>query len=135
MYLSVLNNEKKHLFLELEIYMAKTDGDFSQNEKNIIDAHCMEMHIDNNNYECNNSFDSILSELSKKCNSTEKRIIFFELAATVLADEIYDNSEKIMIGKLSEIFGISDADSQEAFNLINDMKSVYKRCANFINEV
>ena len=30
MYLSMLDNEKKHLFLELEIYMSKIDGDFSR---------------------------------------------------------------------------------------------------------
>lgn len=36
MYLYSLENLKKYLFRELELYMAKTDGDFSEEEKRII---------------------------------------------------------------------------------------------------
>ena len=32
MYLSMLNTEQKHLFLDLELYMSKVDGDFSEEE-------------------------------------------------------------------------------------------------------
>ena len=55
MYLSMLSDTNKRLFLNLEIYLSKVDSDFSENERIIIDAHCMEMHIDNNNYEADMS--------------------------------------------------------------------------------
>ncbi len=52
MYLARLGLEQKHMFLDLELYLSRIDGEFSDEEKQIIDAHCMEMHIDNNQYEC-----------------------------------------------------------------------------------
>lgn len=135
MYLSMLSDEEKHLFLDLELYMAKSDGDFSQSEKDIINVHCMEMHIDHNNYECERPLDTIFSELMDKCNNTTKHIIFLELTATVLADEVYHNSEKIIMNRLAEFLEISEKDREEALDLIKDMKRVYQRCADYIREV
>ena len=51
MFLASLNEENKRLFLELEIMLAKVDGDFAQEERDVIDAHCIEMDISNNDYE------------------------------------------------------------------------------------
>lgn len=135
MYLSMLSNEEKHLFLELELYMAKIDGDFSQAERDIIDAHCIEMHIDNNNYECEYPLDIVLSRLTQRCNYTIKHIIFLELTATVLADEVYHDSEKTMMNKLAGVLDISESDIKEAYDLIVDMKNLYNKCADYIKEV
>ena len=50
MYLSKLSNENKHIFLDLELHISNANGEFSDQEKNIIDAHCLEIHIDCNKY-------------------------------------------------------------------------------------
>lgn len=91
MYLSVLDLETKHLFLDLELYISKTDGEFNDLEKQIIDTHCIEMHIDNNNYQCELPL-SVVYEKLGKCTEEEKRIIFIEMLAVVLADKVYANS-------------------------------------------
>ena len=88
MYLSMLNNEKKHLFLNLEIYLSSIDGDFSDEEKKIIDVHCIEMHIDNNNYEADMPLDEVLKKLKETLTHSEYRIVFLELAATIMADDV-----------------------------------------------
>ena len=88
MYLAMLDNEKRHLFLDLELYISKIDGDFSEQEKRVIDTHCIEMHIDNNNYESETSYDEMMSRLSETFSKQEKRIVFIELLATVLADDL-----------------------------------------------
>lgn len=132
MYLSLLSNEKKHLFLELEIYMSKTDGDFSDEEKAIIDAHCIEMHIDNNSYECELPLEGVLSKISSEFSEQEKRIVFLELAATVLADKVYHTTEKILISKWADILKISEDESNVVITLIKSLKDAYEGCAKFI---
>ena len=132
MYLAALDSEKKHLFRDLEIYMSNIDGDFSDKEKEIINLHCVEMHIDNNNFKCEYSLDEIYTRMKENMSVQEKHIIFLELTATILADEIYHEKEREMVEKLSSILCISDAEINEAFTIIRDMKSVYERCAAFV---
>ena len=133
MYLARLSVEKRYLFRDLEIIMSKIDGDFSPNEKLIIDTHCVEMHIDNNNYESELSEDELLKKIEDGLNENEQRIFFFELAATVLADDVYHESEKKLINKLSNVLKIDNDKVDDAFDIINDLKSVYARCESYIN--
>ena len=132
MYLSMLNSEKRHLFLNLEIYMSQIDGDFSDEEKTIIDAHCIEMHIDNNGYEPDMKRDDVLKQLQDTLTTQEKKIVFFELVAVILADNVYHEAEKEMVNKLATLLNVSDKDVADAFSIINDMKNVYERCARYI---
>ena len=132
MYLYMLNNEKRHLFLNMELYMSMVDGEFSDGEKAIIDAHCMEMHIDNNNYEVDMPQDEVLSQLKKTLTREERRIVFLELVATIMADNTYHEEEEKLAKRLSELFEIDDDGVKEAFSIISNMKCVYKRCADYI---
>ena len=45
MYLNLLNEEAKEVFLDLCINLAESDNDFCQKEKNLIDQFCQEMNI------------------------------------------------------------------------------------------
>lgn len=132
MYLAMLNNEKKHLFLNLEIYLSRIDGDFSVEEKRIIDVHCIEMHIDNNNYEADMSLDDVFHKLKETLTHTECKIVFLELVATILADDVYHKEEERITRKLADLLGIDDDDVKDAFSIIKDMKNVYKRCSDYI---
>ena len=100
MYLAMLSNEKKHLFLNLEIYLSKVDSDFSAAEKRIIDAHCIEMHIDNNGYEADMSQSDIFEGL-KEFTKQESKIVFLELVGTIMADNVYHIEEKALVKKLA----------------------------------
>ena len=132
MYLSMLDNDARHLFLNLEIYMSKVDGDFSDEEKMIIDAHCMEMHIDNNNYEPDMLRDEVFEKLNESLTKQEKKIVFLELVGTILADRVYHDAERELTNRFSKLLDISDAEVDEAFSIIHDMKDVYERCAGYI---
>ncbi len=132
MYLSMLSTEKKYLFRDLELIMSNVDGDFSPEEKNIIDAHCIEMHIDNNNYEIDTRQDEVLNQLQESLTEQERSIFFLELVGTVMADDVYHDSEKELIGKLAQILQVSEAKVNEAFTIITEMKSVYAKCAAYI---
>ena len=132
MYLSTLSEDNKRLFLNLEIYLSKVDSDFSEEEKVIIDTHCAEMHIDNNNYEVDMPRDEIFKHLKESLTNQESRIVFLELVGTIMADNVYHTEEEKLIKSLAKIIGIKDDDISEAFCIISEMKNVYKRCREFV---
>ncbi len=131
MYLSMLSSEKKRLFFNLEVYLSKVDSDFSEAEKTIIDAHCIEMHIDNNNYEVDMTKSEIFEGL-KKLTKQESKIVFLEMVGTIMADNVYHDEEKILVNKLAEILRMKEDDIDLAFSIIADMKNVYERCADYV---
>ena len=132
MYLTRLDNNKRHLFLDLELYMSRIDGDFSDQEKQIIDVHCREMHIDHNNYTCELPLDDVYAKIRETMTPQEKRIVFLELTAIIMADGVYHKKEKEMVEKLSSILDIDDEQREIAFSIIEDAKAVYERCAAFV---
>jgi len=134
MYLSLLNREQKSLFLELELYMSKVDSNFSEEEKIIINTYCLEMHIDNNNYECTMPLDLVISRIQKEFGDKEKRIVFLELVATIMADNVYHDAEKELLNKLQELLEFDSASTKNVFDIINSIKESYKKCAHFVME-
>lgn len=133
MYLMFLDREKKELFLNLEIIISKIDGEFGQSEKNIIDTHCFEMQIDNNNYEEWLNIDEILFSINETCTDVEKRIIFMELATVVLADGTYHVEERNVLDDYALHMGIDDKNAQKLIQTLNEMRNIYVRCAAFVN--
>lgn len=131
MYLSMLSDTNKRLFLNLEIYLSKVDSDFSENERIIIDAHCMEMHIDNNNYEADMSQSEIFEGL-KALTKQESKIVFLELVGTIMADNVYHVEERALVKKLAEALKLEENDISLVFSIITDMKHVYERCAEYV---
>ena len=132
MYLMKLSNEKRHLFLDLEIYLSKTDGEFDDSEKRIIDTHCKEMHIDNNGYECELPLDQVFQNIHEKCTTEEKHIIFIELLAVVMADNVYHESEKVIVNRLAEVLDIGEKEIEYAFQAVNKMREAYEEFAHFV---
>lgn len=133
MYLNMLNRREKHLFLALEIYISEIDGDFSDEEKQIINAHCLEMGIDNNNFELRMEGEEILKEIEGNLDDTKKHIFFLELAGIVLADNMYYEKERQIMERLANILKIKQEEIDEAFSIIKDLKSVYLRCAKYVS--
>lgn len=131
MYLSMLSDTNKRLFLNLEIYLSKVDSDFSENERIIIDAHCIEMHIDNNNYEADMSQSEIFEGL-KVLTKQESKIVFLELVGTIMADNVYHVEERALVNKLAEALKLEENDISLVFSIITDMKNIYERCAEYI---
>ncbi len=118
MYLSKLNIEKKHLFLNLELYLSRVDGDFSDEEKMIINTHCIEMHIDNNNFETDMPLDDVITKINKVLTKQENKIFFLELAGTVMADNIYHGKEKELLYKIAGVLNMTCDEIDMAISII-----------------
>lgn len=125
MYLKYLDIDKKHLFLDLEILLANADGNFDKKEKAIIDYHCEEMHIDNNNYINEQSFNEILDKLKLNFSEEEKRAFLLELIAVAVADEKYDKEEKVIFYKILDAFAMPVESMDIAFHIVENLQKIY----------
>ena len=131
MYLSRLSSQMKFAFLELELHLSKTDGQLTQDEKDVIDAHCDEMRIDNNYYQNEMSLNDVM-EIIKGAAKEEQRIVYFEIVQLVMADNLYHENEREFMQDFEAILGIHNSVVQEVFDMVSAYRNVISRIDNYI---
>ncbi len=94
MYLGILENKNKELFLNLAYNLALSDGDYSEDEEMMIKSYCNEMQIELDMKNINRSIDSTIKEMSEECNIRDKKIIVFESIGLSMSDGCYCEEEK-----------------------------------------
>ncbi len=105
MFLNRLKKKEKKAFLELAHHVARSDGDFSDDEKNIIEKYCMEMQIENLAFN-DKKFD-IYDTLSKFKSQNSKKIVVLELMALIYSDDYLHEGERVVLEKILEEFDLS----------------------------
>lgn len=106
MFLNKLENNEKVAFLTLAHHIARSDGDFSENEQNVIATYCMEMQIQDINYNENDfNLDTVLSEIRSKEN---QKILLLEIMALIYSDGLHEEEQKIL-NRITEKYNISEA--------------------------
>lgn len=94
MFLNKLQNDEKIAFLTIAHHIARSDGDFSENEKNTILTYCLEMQIEDIHYN-EDSFD-LNSNLSKIKSKESQKIFLLEIMALIYSDGLHEEEEKIL---------------------------------------
>lgn len=124
MYLSLLNEKQKDLCIGLVINLASVDGNFSEDERVMIDGYCYEMGI---TYDYTKEVDSpqeIVEKLCEISNKKEKQIIVFEAVGLAMADNEFHDNERIMIGNMAEKFGLESSFVAQCEKLILDYMEI-----------
>lgn len=134
MYLSQLDLEEKELFLDLAIYAALANNEFADKEKEIVDAYCVEMGMENSSYEPKLELDEVLEKISKKCTKVELNMIIVEILALVRSDDTYDSLEEAFVEKIHHTFDISDEKLELIYGAINQLTSAYETLNSVIQE-
>ena len=127
MFLSMLENEKKELFLDLAIHAVNANKNIAEEQKAVIAQYCSEMDMQNIRMETSKDLETVLEELLKVCTEGEKRIITFEALGLLLSDNTYDDMEKAFFQKITRKFGFRDALAEEMLVLLNDYNQVLDR--------
>lgn len=102
MFLNRLKKKEKVAFLELAHHIARSDSDFSEFQQSIIDKYCMEMQIEDIEYdEKKFNIDKSLSKIKK---TKSQRIVLLELMALVYSDNILHDEERKILNTMIEKF-------------------------------
>ena len=129
MFLNILNNDEKKAFLELAHYTARVDDDFSEDEELMIQTYCMEMEIEDINYD-EDSFD-IKSTLSKFTTLQSKKIALLEIMALIYTDGLKDEEQEI-IDKMVVSFNFNQELAKEYAQWTQSILHLYQKGKDFI---
>lgn len=105
MFLNRLDEDEKSAFLELAHHVARSDAEFSSEELTVITRYCMEMQIDDIDYE-DDQFD-LEQVLSRFGSSSHRNIVLLELTALVYADQRLAPQEKQLLDKIVDRFDMN----------------------------
>lgn len=104
MFLNMLQKKDKENFLKLAHYMARSDSNFSNEQKEIIATYCYEMQIDDIDFD---SLDFNLEETLKEVtDKLAQKVMLLEIMALVYSDDILHNEEAKVIDKMVAVFGL-----------------------------
>lgn len=105
MFLNRLEKEEKIAFLELAHYVARSNNDFSLSQKDIINNYCIEMQIENIEFNVN-KFD-IYNTLGKITNKKSQKIVLLEIMALIYSDNFLHEEERKVLEKILEEFNLN----------------------------
>ncbi len=105
MFLNRLTEEEKVAFLELAHHVARSDNDFSEDQKTIIAKYCMEMQLDDIVYDAS-TFD-IYDTLDKIQDNRSRKIVLLEIMALIYSDDFLHEEERKVLEKVLEEFDLN----------------------------
>lgn len=108
MFLNRLSGEEKVAFLELAHHVARSDGDFADEEKRMIATYCMEMGREDTGY--NQDTFKLEDTLSKISNKQSRKIIVMEIMALVYSDDSLDEEEEKILATITSSFELNNAE-------------------------
>ena len=105
MFLIRLNQKEKVAFLELAYYVANSDNDFSSKEEDVINSYCVEMQIDNIDFDKSNfDLDFTLSNIE---SSQSQKIVLLEIMALDYSDNILHQAEAKVLQSMADKFQLN----------------------------
>jgi hypothetical protein len=126
MYLHLLNEKQKGLFLKLAVKATETDNVVAEEEKAMLSAFAKEMQVAPV-YDVEESTDTLLDKLYEISSKKALRIITFEILGIMFSDSEYDEPEKVFMENIGKKFEISKEDVIEMIDVINEYFSICKK--------
>ena len=134
MLLSLLSREEKRYFIDLLNRVVLVDGKASETEQKIFNRLKYELGESFNSYKISTlSIDKLISYFAKKNDST-KRLVYMNIVALSLNDELYSVEEHLLIEKIQEAFGISEKKKKELMKLVYAERDLRENAKRLISE-
>lgn len=129
MFLNLFNQEEKENFLELVYKIANLDGNYDEDEKELINNYKIELSM--SDIPDTTNIETLIKFFSKKSEQIQK-IVWFELYAVIMADDVVAEEETKIIDLVKNDFTISEDSISNIQDLAIDLKKVYERIYNYI---
>ena len=134
MLLSLLSREEKRYFIDLLNRVVLVDGKASETEQKIFNRLKYELGESFNSYKLSTlSIDKLINYFAKKNDST-KRLVYMNVVALTLNDELYSVEEHLLIEKIQEAFGINEKKKKELMKLVYAERDLRENAKRLISE-
>lgn len=110
MYLALLADEEKQLFLRAAVALSRIDGDFAAQEEEMLIAYCEEMSVSSKTAEWQNvDIDrrAVIDKIAAVSGAVGQKIILFEMIGLAMVDGSYDRCEADFINEAAQKFNLS----------------------------
>ena len=124
MFLEILKDDQKDLFLQLAVIAAKENGYVDEAESEMLLKFASEMKIAPR-AEAILSLDEIIDGLAKSCDKREKKVVLFEAAGIMNTDGEYDDKEYEFLKKIAAKFEIADEELEVMMGLVSDYVALF----------
>lgn len=107
MFLANLSEQEKELFIALSIHAANANGEFNEDEEELIKSYCYEMNV----LFFNPSKMATMEEITTYFRSAKekvKRIVALELIGLMYVDGKFDDAERIFANKFFKEIGLNE---------------------------
>lgn len=126
MFLEMLSDFQRELFLHLAICAAKANNIVDEAEKEMILRFAKEMDIEPITNTDKNA-DEVIRELKESCGDLERKIILFEIIGIILSDQNCDELEKRFLNNLAAKFEITEETVNNMISLVREYTGLYNR--------
>ena len=134
MFLNRLNETTNESFLKLCVHASLSNGNFAEEEKEILFAYCREMNVQENIPDTPETFEELVKIISSETSNEEKNIFILEILALIKSDGIYDEKEQEFMKKLANGLGVSDEVLVKYNNLLEKYLEIGKELYAAITE-
>ena len=125
MCLKDLMQGEKYAFYSIVKYLVTIDGEFAEEEMNLMDEFLQEMQLEKEQVPDISPEDAI-GMLKFSTPSTRKKI-YIELIAVTLCDEYLHIDEKEYLDRIANDFLIDDELRDKLFEMVKELLEIYKR--------
>lgn len=134
MFLNLLSDEEKQIFLKLAVSVIQSDGKLEESEKSLVAEYSREMGIENYTLEENVDAIPLVEKIAKNSSNSVKRIFLLELLACANADGDFSKEEKSLIQSFVKVCSLSEASLQSSIDLLKEYKTISTKLMKFIKE-
>lgn len=122
MFLQVMNQEEKEKFLELVYKVANIDGEYAEEEQEIVNSYKKELELETIADTCN--IEELVDFFSAK-NETLRKIILFEIIGLINADDKIEKSESYLLNTMIKKFEVSNEACNKIGKVAKKLQDVY----------
>ena len=122
MFLNVLDQDEKMKFMELVYKVANCDGEYAEEEAEIIKNYQLELGI---NEIPNTASEQELIEYFATKSETIQKIVYFELYGLISADNNISDDEVLMMEKFVSKFSLTTQQLNSIKLMVEKLQKVY----------
>lgn len=134
MFLEILNEKEKELFLSLAYDLSAADKDFSPEERELISGACREMNIAFDMDKVELSVDKVIEQINSVCSLQSKKVMIFEAMRLAASDEEYDDDERKIISDALAKFGLGKEYHDKCEAIINEYAALQYKMQELVLE-